>query len=140
MVAGLRPNQTGTEMFHSRKKDGLGQIVVYRVIVGVDVDPLKRGRFIEIDVLERPEWLDLLVGGQLIPVPAPAERTDEPDRALQQFGLDLHRFDARSQGGDLGINELEAGCQTALIEFRGQVLRLERGADCGVLPIGGEVN
>ena len=138
MVAGLWPNQTGTEMFHSRKKDGLGQIVVYRVIVGVDVDSLKRGRFIEIDVLERSEWLNLLVGRQLIPIPAPAERTHEPDRALQQFGLDLHRFDARSQGGDLRINEFEAGGQTPLIEFSGQILCLECGADCGVLPIGGE--
>ena len=125
MVAGLRPNQTGTEMFRSRKSDGLGQIIVYRVIVGVDIDPLKRGRFIEIDVLERSEWLNLLVGRQLIAIPAPAERTDEPDRALQQFGLDLHRFDARSQRGDLRINEFEAGGQTALIEFRGQILCLE---------------
>lgn len=70
-------------MFRSRKNDGFGQIIVYRVIVGVHVDAFEWRRFIEIDVLERPERLNLIVGGQLIPIPAAPERTDQSDRALQ---------------------------------------------------------
>ena len=117
---------------------GLGQIIVHPVIARVDIDSPGGRRFVEIVYLKRTEGLDLLIGGQLIAVPAPAERADERDRGSQQFGLDLHRLDARRQRGDLRVNKLKAGSQTALIELHGQVLRFERGPDGGVLPVGRE--
>ena len=58
---------------------GLGQIIVHPVIVRIDIDSPSGRRFVEIDILERAERLDLVVSGQLIPVPASAERADERD-------------------------------------------------------------
>jgi hypothetical protein len=45
----------------SSRNEGLGQIIVDRVILSVDIDALKGRRFAEIDILERAERLDLLI-------------------------------------------------------------------------------
>ncbi len=82
-------------------------------------------------------WICSSVGNCLRFQPPPSARMSATEDS-QQFGLDLHRVDARRQRGDLRVNEFKAGSQTALIEFHGQVLRLERGPDGGVLPIGCE--
>lgn len=50
----------------------LGQIIIHRVIARVDIDSPGGRRFVKVDILKCPEGLDLLIGGQLIPVPAPA--------------------------------------------------------------------
>ena len=51
-------------------KERFRQIIIDRVIRRVDIDALDGSRLIEIDVLERPERLDLFVRGQLTSVPA----------------------------------------------------------------------
>jgi hypothetical protein len=44
---------------------GFRQIIIHRVIGRVDIDPTSGRRFLKIGILESPEGLDLLVGGQL---------------------------------------------------------------------------
>ena len=50
---------------------------MHPVIARIDIDSPGGRRLVKIDILERIEGLDLLVGGQLVAVSAPAERTNE---------------------------------------------------------------
>ena len=68
-----------------------GQIIVHMVIVGIDIDAARRRRFVEVDILERAERLNLVIRGQLLAIPAAAQRADEGHGGAQQFGLDLDR-------------------------------------------------
>src|SRR6185436_3655737 len=64
---------------------GLGQIIMYPVITRVDIDTANRRRFVagdEVDKLKCAERLDLLVIGQLPPVPPSAERAVESNRGF----------------------------------------------------------
>ena len=62
-----------------RELEGLVRSLFTQLLSALTSIPPAGWRFIEIGILERTEGLDLLVGGQLIAVPAPAERTDERD-------------------------------------------------------------
>ena len=42
---------------------GRGQIIIFPVIARIDIDSPSGRRFVEIGILERPEGLDLVVGG-----------------------------------------------------------------------------
>lgn len=64
------------------RSDGFGQIIMHPVIARVDIDSSRWRRFVEINILQRAEGLDLLISGQLIAVPAAAERADEGDGVL----------------------------------------------------------
>ncbi len=76
------------------RNGGLRQIIMYPIIIRVDIDSPNRQRFGKIGKLERIERLDLIVIGQLLPVPPSAERTDESNRGLEQVGLDGNEIDA----------------------------------------------
>ena len=108
---------------------------MYRVIIRVHIDSPNGQRLAKLGILERIERLDLIVGGQLPPVPSPAERTYESHGGPEQIGLDGNEIDTCIERTDLRENEFEAVSQTTPIELHSQVLSFERGADGGVLPI-----
>jgi hypothetical protein len=69
---------TGIRCERRSRNGGFRQIIIHRVIGRVDIDSASGRRFLKIGILESPEGLDLLVGGQLLavlvrasPVPLP---------------------------------------------------------------------
>src|SRR5574341_1570159 len=98
------------------RNGGPGEIIMHPVVARIDINAPRAGWFCELVIViyEGVERLNLVVPRQLLAVPAPAERADKGDRGSQQFGLDLHGFNARREGGDLCVNELKAGGQAAL--------------------------
>src|SRR5580765_4100166 len=108
---------------------------MYRVIIRVHIDSPNGQRLAKLGILERIERLDLIVVGQLPPIPSPAERTDERHGGPEQIGLDGNEIDTCIERTDLRENEFEAVSQTTPIELHSQILSFERGSDGGVLSI-----
>src|SRR6185295_15070734 len=76
---------TGWRSLEASRNKGLGQIIIHPVVARVHIDPTGGRRFLKfvVVVFERIERLNLLIGRQLLPVPAPAKRADERDRGSQ---------------------------------------------------------
>ena len=99
----------------------MGQIIIDPVIVCVDIDAPSRLWFLKVDIFEGTEGLNVLVGRQVFAVPASAKRTDQRNRGLEEIGLNAYEVNTCFQRLDLSEDEFKAGCQTALVQGRGDI-------------------